>query len=598
MGKQNKTGKMNSSVSLITVSQLKRKETILVLVDLIKEQTYKNIIQWVIVEGSSSESDGIENEKNINRFKLNLPFKVDYISWSGKKLGELRNIGNKACVGDITVCMDDDDYYPPTRVEHVVKSFAGSKCLIAGCSGKYLYDYSLERLYKFKAFFGPNHSTNDCMAWKKEYTGKHDNLASNAEESSFTFNFTEPMIQLDPLQTIVGSSHGFNTYNKKEICVLTSIGIYPNATVCDNLIIPKSYFERYKLLYKNEYTSEHDIVYFTGGTSIEWNPHDSSLGGSEQAVVHLSSEWVKLGKKVAVYGKVPECNYQGVDYFDWKNFSYGGKYNTLILWRLAGVNCMLQFPINAKKLFVDLHDNNYLFRFDYKLYKSKIDKIFFKSNYHLECYQDYLKEKLHESKYSIIVNGIRESDFSIKPNDVPERNPYRFCYCSCYSRGLFEILTYIWPTIYKYEPRAELHVYYGMNYIGDKQFKDSMLLLLSQPGVMDHGRVGMELIIREKWQSSFHLYITDSALEIDCISIRESLSAGCIPLLSKFGVFNNRDGIHFDLDRDNQDSYKRISQGILNILSKPELHQMFRDKLSKSPTIVGWNQVALTWLDN
>ena len=130
---------MKKTVSIITVTQLKRKETLLILVDLIKEQTYKNIVQWVIVEGSKTLEECKENEKNIMELNFNL---IHYIPGDGTvKLGELRNIGNKACIGDITVCMDDDDYYPPTRVSHAVEMLSRSKYLIAGCSEKYLYDY-------------------------------------------------------------------------------------------------------------------------------------------------------------------------------------------------------------------------------------------------------------------------------------------------------------------------------------------------------------------------------------------------------------------------------------------------------------------------
>ena len=87
---------------------------------------------------------------------------------------------------------------------------------------------------------------------------------------------------------------------------------------------------------------------------------------------------------------------------------------------------------------------------------------------------------------------------------------------------------------------------------------------------MDHGRQPMDLIIREKWQSTFHLYITDTQGEIDCISIRESLVAGCVPLLSDFGVFAKREGLKFKLERNNQNSYSSIAQGILNLLQKPD----------------------------
>jgi hypothetical protein len=56
--------------------------------------------------------------------------------------------------------MDDDDYYTNDRVEHAVTKLSSSKALIAGCSAVLIYDYFLDKLYKFKQF-GPNHSTNN-----------------------------------------------------------------------------------------------------------------------------------------------------------------------------------------------------------------------------------------------------------------------------------------------------------------------------------------------------------------------------------------------------------------------------------------------------
>jgi hypothetical protein len=114
---------------------------------------------------------------------------------------------------------------------------------------------------------------------------------------------------------------------------------------------------------------------------------------------------------------------------------------------------------------------------------------------------------------------------------------------------------------------------------------------------MDHGRMPMDMIIREKWLSTFHLYITDTNQEIDCISIRESLCTGCLPLLSKFGVFADRDGLHFDLNRYDGECYKRIAFGILNLMKKPEFIDYSRKQFSNSSTIVSWYDVAKEWLN-
>jgi glycosyltransferase involved in cell wall biosynthesis len=599
-----KNEKKKPSVSLVTITQLKRFNCLEILRNLIKEQTYDNIIEWVIVEGSKKKSDANLNKTNIDYLnqESGLSFPIKYIEFREDiKLGELRNIGNKSCVGDITVCMDDDDYYPKDRVEHAVEKLSNSKANIAGCSAVLIYDYFLEKLYKFKEF-GPNHSTNNCMAWKKEYllTNTHDGSKEMAEESSFTKNFSEPMVQLESEHTIIVSSHDNNTFNKRELLVGGTIRINPSLTQIDNVItdfIKEPYYSKYKELFVRNFESKYDIVYLAGGYSIKWDPEDKSLGGSEQAIVNLVNNWVKLGKKVAVYGEVPEKTFNGVDYIDWKKFPFEATHNIVILWRLYGLWCGGPFPLKAKKIWLDCHDN-FLGHFPegWKRWGNVVQKVLFKSNYHKDEFETRNKCKLPKERYEIIPNGIRINEFKEnKENTV--RNPYRFCYCSCYTRGLAEILQFVWPVIYNFEPRAELHVYYGMNNIKDDNTKKFFLSLLSQPGVMDHGRQPLDLIVREKQLSSFHLYLSKSEQEIDCISIRESLVTGCIPILSTFGVFKDREGVHLEVIDKDVKSYQNAAVKILQMMDQQDKLIGYREKIKSSPLIISWENIAKKWLE-
>ena len=121
--------KSQPTVSIITITQLKRFNCLEIARDLIKEQTYKNIIEWVIVEGSKTQKDAEINSKNIKQLIENsgLDFSIVYVEWVDNiKLGELRNRGNKTCKGDITVVFDDDDYYFPDRIEHAVNKLINS----------------------------------------------------------------------------------------------------------------------------------------------------------------------------------------------------------------------------------------------------------------------------------------------------------------------------------------------------------------------------------------------------------------------------------------------------------------------------------------
>ena len=595
----------NPTVSVITITQLNRFECIKILLDLIKTQTYSNIIEWVIVEGSKTEILSNENKVNINKLieenQNLLKFKIVYVERiKDFKLGELRNIGNKTCQGDITVCMDDDDYYPPDRVEHAVSKLSDSKYLIAGCSANLMYDYDLNLLVQMKQF-SQSHSINSCMAWKKEYleTNSHDPLKEFGEEQSFTKNYKNPMVQLDPFSTVILSSHSHNTYGKKKFFIahLNQIPCSIEKTIQNPIqkYIPENFLYRYKNIFipSNLVEKDYDIVYMCGAFSIVWDPEDKKLGGSEQAVVNLSENWVKMGKSVIVYGEIPNKIINGVVYKPWTEFNFNRKYKNLILWRNFGLSTIIPTNVKADFIAVDVHDN-FIGQVGegFKKYYSKCNKIFLKSNYHKECLFNKIDKNIEPNNIVTIPNGIRVEKFNIQP-EFTQRNPLRFCYCSCYTRGLDKIISILWPIIYNYEPRAELHVYYGMNDIRDYRYKNYLTTLLAQPGVMDHGRQPIEMIIREKYLSSFHFYVTNTEAEIDCISIRESLVTGCIPLLSNFGVFKERQGLHFEFENEKQ--IKMAAINIINLLKNPQKVEEFREKIKNDPTIVDWNIVAQEW---
>ena len=205
------------TVSVVTISQRGRFPVLKILVKILLSQTIKPN-EWVIVEGSKNEEDAKLHAEDIATIKV--PFTLRYLPYeAGLKLGGLRNRGNEACKSDIIVCMDDDDFYPSDRIEHVVEQFRRNPSInIAGCSNVLLYDYSSKTMYQCIGFHG-NHSTNNAMAWRSIYlkTHKHDPEKSNAEEASFTNQFVENMIPLEPTKTVIVSSHTNNTFDKRNL---------------------------------------------------------------------------------------------------------------------------------------------------------------------------------------------------------------------------------------------------------------------------------------------------------------------------------------------------------------------------------------------
>jgi glycosyltransferase involved in cell wall biosynthesis len=169
--------------------------------------------EWIIVEGSKKPEEKEANGALIRALQSTVP--IRYITEAaGAPLGTLRQTANKAARGDFRIVMDDDDYYPPTRVAHAVTQLCTSGLRLAGCSRMLMYDFNRDTLYQFKSF-GPNHSISPCMAWTSAYDGIYSPEATTAEEASFTRGFTEPMVQLHPTHTIVHGVHGTNTYRDK-----------------------------------------------------------------------------------------------------------------------------------------------------------------------------------------------------------------------------------------------------------------------------------------------------------------------------------------------------------------------------------------------
>ena len=176
-------------------------------------QTYpKDRMEWIILDdGTDSVEDLFKNLKIPN---------LRYIRLDKKHLiGAKRNMLHKEAKGDIFVSMDDDDYYHPDRVRHVVIKFAQNPTIqLAGSSLLYIYYSDNKKIYKLGPY-GPNHCTNGTMAVRKQYANTHlyDETVTHAEEKSFLESYKNPMIQLDPMKVMLVISHSQNTFDKRAL---------------------------------------------------------------------------------------------------------------------------------------------------------------------------------------------------------------------------------------------------------------------------------------------------------------------------------------------------------------------------------------------
>jgi len=170
-------------------------------------------MEWIILDdGEDCVRDVFEGLKDIPNLR--------YLRREPKLLiGQKRNILNAESKGDIIVAMDDDDFYSPDRVSHVVTKMSQQPTVqLAGSSELYMYYSDTKTIYKFGPY-NPNHATNGTMAWRRSYAQSHtyDERVTHAEEKSFLEGYIHPMIQLDPYKVMLVISHSENTFDKKSL---------------------------------------------------------------------------------------------------------------------------------------------------------------------------------------------------------------------------------------------------------------------------------------------------------------------------------------------------------------------------------------------
>jgi glycosyltransferase involved in cell wall biosynthesis len=181
------------------------------LIKSFSNQTYPSkYIEWIIIDdGTDPVEDLVKDIPNVKYFYYETKM----------TLGKKRNIMHSKCKGDIIIYMDDDDYYPPTRISHAVTELLNNPTkLIAGCSKLNIYFNKLNEIYEFGPY-GENHATAATFAFKKELLEQAHYMddKSIAEEKGFLKNYTIPLIQLDTTQTILVFSHLHNTFDKNEL---------------------------------------------------------------------------------------------------------------------------------------------------------------------------------------------------------------------------------------------------------------------------------------------------------------------------------------------------------------------------------------------
>jgi glycosyltransferase involved in cell wall biosynthesis len=338
------------------------------------------------------------------------------------------------------------------------------------------------------------------------------------------------------------------------------------------------------------------IVYYTGKTYERWSPNSLSqgLGGAQTAVIYLAREWAKLGYTVVVFAHcTQEGIYENVRYVDYRKFNPLDQFDLLILWRERTLH-LLNRPIFARKIWLDLHDfpgNTPIFSAQQL---GQLDLIWVKSNFQRRSLQ-----QIPEPLFHIVPNGI-----AAEVLNYPEqlRNPYHLIYASRYYRGLEQMLMFGWPIIKREIPEAELHIYGGWSEPDNSphraDWKQKMMNLMKQPGIVHQGRVGQGELLQEKSCAAIHYYACTFE-EIDCISVRESVAVGCIPVTSDFSVFAEKSYcIKVPGDPLTQLVQESIAYKVVELLKHPELMERLRLQFKEKMQLETWGNIARQWINH
>jgi len=283
----------------------------------------------------------------------------------------------------------------------------------------------------------------------------------------------------------------------------------------------------------------------------EWGPWslEDGIGGSEEAVIRMSKEFTKKGYRVVVYANPGENKgeYDGVLYLNENEINFADTFDIFIGWRTPSI--FREFNVKAKRKYLWLHDVVNPGEFTIETI-DQITKVICLSKYHRELFP-----RIPEDQIMYSANGI---DITEIKNVKIKRDPHKFVWTSCPSRGLENVLDW-WPDIKKEIPDATLEVYYGFgnfkkgnaNIPSRMAWVKEMMKKLDQPGVTFHGRKSHKEVAKAMLGSGLWVYPTIFP-EISCITAMKAQAYGAWPITTGYAALaeTQQFGEKIKLDKD------------------------------------------------
>lgn len=231
---------------LVSVCTITRNRTALLelLAACVAAQAYPaELLEWVVIDDSdpgpapdlaAAREAGI----TVRLVRLQEP----------QPIGAKRNLCHAHASGNLLVLMDDDDYYPPSRVPEAVAALRSGEGDVALCTRVPLLLLP-EGSRWLSPSFHATAATANSLAYSRAYLEaghRFDPEAWEGEEPSFLAGAARPPLVLDPAASLTCIGHGGNTVDKRLWIARNGVQRFEPLGLDAPGFPPEAYLERYR----------------------------------------------------------------------------------------------------------------------------------------------------------------------------------------------------------------------------------------------------------------------------------------------------------------------------------------------------------------
>ncbi len=129
------------------------------------------------------------------------------------------------------------------------------------------------------------------------------------------------------------------------------------------------------------------------------------------------------------------------------------------------------------------------------------------------------------------------------------------------------------------------------------QWKEQIMKMMEQSGIVYHGRVGHAELHYEMFKSGIWAYPTDFT-EISCITAMKAQALGAVPVCTNMAALEEtvKNGVRVDVDITVEEGQKEYVESLIGVLEHPEEWTEARIKMMEwARGRFGWLDVAKSW---